>query len=368
MMPVPDWSDPVAQAVAGVAALLLVLWLVRRRRAPGGDLDALAQGQQQLIGALTQIAEAQGAAQARLTRALETRLDEVQTRMGESLGATSTRTARALGALQERLEAIDRAQGKIEKLSGEVLGLQDILSNKQTRGAFGEIQLQEIVSQALPPDAYSFQATLSNGRRADCLIHMAHPPGPIVIDAKFPLESYEALCAAQTDAARARARAALKAALTGHIRDIAQRYILEGETAESALLFLPSEAVYAELHAHFASVVRAGFAARVWIVSPTTTMAVLHTLRGVMKDARLRQETGRIRRELALLHADLGRMVDRVAVMDRHFAQAAEDLEQVRISAEKAGRRAARLEAFDFDDLGGPPASEDRPAGRQGAR
>ena len=244
---------------------------------------------------------------------MEARLAEVTRAMGESLGASAVRTARTLGELQQRLETIDRAQTKIEKLSGDVLGLQDILSNKQTRGAFGEIQLREIVTRALPPDAVTFQATLSNGTRADCLIHLPHPPGPIVIDAKFPLEAYEALRAAKTPAETQAAQRLMRGAVRAHMRAIAEKYVIEGETAEGALMFLPSEAVYAELHANFGDLVREGFGLRVWIVSPTTCMATLHTLRAVLKDARLRAEAHAIRRELGLLHKDAERLAARVA-------------------------------------------------------
>lgn len=196
------------------------------------------------------------------------------------------------------MATIDKAQENITKLSGDVLSLQDILSNKQTRGAFGEIQLNDIVLNALPSDSYTLQATLSNGRRADCLIHLPNPPGPIVIDSKFPLEGYEALRNASTDWEVSEARKALRTAVRKHIRDISEKYILEGETADGALMFLPSEAVYAELHANFSDVVQEGFAARVWIVSPTTCMATLNTMRAILKDARMREQTGAIRREL----------------------------------------------------------------------
>jgi DNA recombination protein RmuC len=357
-----DWSNPLFLGLVGGAAFLLLVLillisvLVTSRRASrlaeplAAQVVALSQGQQQLVGGLTQVANAQVEAQSRLLQTMEQRLEQVSARMGESLNTSSTRTAHSLGELQQRLQAIDKAQTNIEKLSGDVLTLQDILSNKQTRGAFGEIQLQEIVSHALPPDAYTFQATLSNGRRADCLIHLPLPPGPIVIDSKFPLEAYEALRAAATDREKLAAARALRAAVLTHVKHIAERYIIEGETAESALLFLPSEAVYAELHANFADVVRAGFAARVWIVSPTTAMATLNTMRAVMKDARMRVEAHRIRRELGLLTKDVGRLLERVANLDRHFDQAHEDVRHIKISAEKAGNRAERLEAFDFDE------------------
>ncbi len=346
-----------AAAAAAVAVVLLAAVfgaaraarpLERRLKRLDGAVQTLNESQHQLYGGLKAIAEAQAEAQSRLSLALETRLGEVTRATGESLAHSATRTARSLGELQQRLEAIDRAQAKIEKLSGDVLSLQDILSNKQTRGAFGEIQLRDLVSKALPPDAYTFQATLSNGRRADCLILMPHPPGPLVIDAKFPLEAWEALRAARTPQETAEATRAFRTAVRTHLRAIAERYILEGETAEGALMFLPSEAVYAELHASFGEVVREGFALRVWTVSPTTCMATLHTLRAVLKDARMREQAHAIRRELALLHKDMERLGTRVGALDRHFRAAQRDVEEIRISADKAGSRARRLEAIDF--------------------
>ena len=354
-----DWSDPLLLGLIGgvvlvVVLLLAVLGAARRAGRAAEPLAAqvvvLAQGQQQLVGGLTQVANAQAQAQTKLLQTMEKRLEEVSTRMATSLTGSATRTAHSLGELQQRLEAIDKAQTKIEKLSGEVLTLQDILSNKQTRGAFGEFQLQEIVSHALPPDAYTFQYTLSNGRRADCLIHLPLPPGPIVIDSKFPLEAYEALRAAKGERAKLEAGRALKVAVLTHVKHIAERYIIEGETAESALLFLPSEAVFAELHANFADVVRAGFEARVWIVSPTTAMATLNTMRAVMKDARMRDQAHKIRREMGLLTKDVARLLERVGNLDRHFEQAHEDIRKIKVSAEKAGNRAERLEVFEFDD------------------
>ena len=353
----PDWSDPLTLALAaGAAALALAVVLAllsaaaaRRAAAPLRDaLADLGAGQERLAGGLRAVSEAQAAAQARLAETMERRLEDVQRRMGDTLHGAAARTARSLGALTERLEAIDRAQGNIEKLSGEVLGLQDILSNKQTRGAFGEIQLADIVTAALPPDAYALQATLSNGRRVDCLIRLPEPPGPIAVDAKFPLEAYEALRAADGARAVAEAGRALRTAVRRHVADIAERYLIAGETAGGALMFLPSEAVYAELHANHGEAVREGFARRVWIVSPTTLMATLTTLRAVLRDARIAAQADRMRRELGLLHADMGRLIDRTAQLDRHFEQARRDLEALRVSAEKVAARSLRLEAADF--------------------
>ena len=314
-------------------------------------VQSLSEGQERLAGGLHHVSEAQSLSQTAMIQLMENRLAEVQRFMGESLTGSSMRTARSLGDLQQRLETIDKAQANIEKLSGNVLSLQDILANKQTRGAFGEIQLHDIVAKALPPDAYTMQATLSNGKRADCLIHLPNPPGPLAIDAKFPLEAYEALRRAENPRQMQEANMALRAAVRIHIKAISDKYIIEGETADGALMFLPSEAVYAELHANFPEIVREGFAARVWIVSPTTCMATLNTMRAILKDARLREQTGAIRKELAELYKDIERLSERVGNLDRHFGQAAKDIEEIKISSDKAGKRARRLDAFDFEEL-----------------
>ena len=361
------WNAPEALVVGGLVALLLgFLLLILRtagRSARAAEplmremgwlsqrVQSLSDGQERLAGGLHHVSENQAVSQAAMLQVMEQRLAEVSRQMGESLHGTSTRTARSLGELQQRLETIDKAQANIEKLSGNVLSLQDILSNKQTRGAFGEIQLHDIVQKALPKDAYSLQATLSNGKRADCLVHLPNPPGPIAIDAKFPLEAYEALRRAETPRALQEAATLMRGAVRQHIRAISEKYILEGETADGALMFLPSEAVYAELHANFPELVREGFAARVWIVSPTTCMATLNTMRAVLKDARMREQAGAIRKELAELYKDVERLSDRVGNLDRHFGQAAKDIEEIRISSDKAQRRARRLDNFDFEEL-----------------
>ncbi|MBS0125712.1 DNA recombination protein RmuC [Thetidibacter halocola] len=365
------WNDPL---VLGVAVALVVVLLILRASAAaarsarltetmaaqmgqlGQRVQALGDGQERLAGGLHHVSEAQAKSQSAMLQLMEARLAEVQERMGESLTGSARRTAQSLGELQERLKVIDQAQANITRLSGDVLSLQDILSNKQTRGAFGEIQLHDIVSKALPSDSFTMQATLSNGRRADCLIHLPNPPGAIVVDAKFPLEGYEALRRAETRDEAARAAQSLRLSVRKHIRDISDRYIIEGETADSALMFLPSEAVYAELHANFAELVREGFNARVWIVSPTTCMAVLNTMRAILKDARMREQAGAIRRELHHLSGDMERLLSRVGNLDRHFSMASRDIEEIRISADKAGKRARQLDNFDFEEIAQPSA------------
>ena len=387
-----SFDDPVVLAALGAGAIfliflvLLVMALVAARRSArlaepliyqldqlGRAVEGLGQGQAQLTGGLRAVSDTQTTAQAQVLQTLEARLAAVQSQMNDRLADNALKSARSLSDMQEkvnevlrggsekttkslteleaRLKAIDAAQENITKLSGDVLSLQDILSNKQTRGAFGEIQLRDIVSKALPSDSYTLQATLSNNRRADCLIHLPNPPGPIVIDAKFPLEAYEALRKADGERAMTEAARAFRTAVRKHISDISERYIIDGETADGALMFLPSEAVYAELHAGFPEVVREGFTARVWIVSPTTCMATLNTMRAILKDARMREQAGAIRKELSMLHGDVERLVARVGNLDRHFSQASKDIEEIKVSADKAGKRAVRLDRFDFEEM-----------------
>lgn len=366
-----DFSNPVMLALAVCAGVLVLILLVllallfRPARIPAPlthQLHGLSSGQERLRGNLQTVSETQAHAQTQLVQSLETRLATVQLQMqqqlaqmqertNQSLHGSAQRTTTSLTQLQERLAAIDKAQSNITKLSGDVLSLQDILSNKQTRGAFGEIQLNDIVSKALPKDSYTMQQTLSNGRRADCLIHLPNPPGPIVIDAKFPLEAYEALHRAGTDWELKSAVTNMRTSVRKHIRDISEKYILDGETADGALMFLPSEAVYAELHGNFPELVREGFDARVWIVSPTTCMATLNTMRAILKDARMREQAGEIRKTLRLLHRDVELVVTRVGKLDTHFRQAREDLEGIGTAAERAGKRAARLDNFDFEEV-----------------
>lgn len=385
-------SDPVTlAALAGAGLLFLIVILLimavraagrsarvaaplaQQMRVLGGHVQQLGQGQEQLRGGLQMVSDTQSNTQAQMMQTMEARLAyvqqqmqdrladnaarsarslaEMQQRMTETLHGSSKRTTSSLAQLQERLASIDKAQDNITKLSGDVLSLQDILSNKQTRGSFGEIQLRDIVSKALPSDSYSLQATLSNGKRPDCLIHLPNPPGPIVIDSKFPLEAYEALRRAKTEAETRAAAQQMKTAVRVHLNAIADKYILEGETAEGALMFLPSEAVYAELHANFSELVREGFEKRVWIVSPTTCMATLNTMRAILKDARMREQAGAIRKELGNLNKDVERLATRVGNLDRHFTQARRDVEEIKVSSEKAAKRAGRLHNFDFEEL-----------------
>jgi DNA recombination protein RmuC len=312
-------------------------------------LAALNTAQAELTGRLKTLAEAQAAGHSATTKTLEERLEKLNHRVNENLSQGAEKTAETLGKLQTRLTVIDEAQKNITELSGKVVGLQDILANKQARGAFGQIRMEDIVRDALPPSAFEFQSTLSNGRRPDCVIKMPSPPGSIVIDAKFPLEAYQALRAAEDDASRKIAERAFRSSTQKHVTDIEQRYILPGETAESALMFLPSEAVYAELHASFPDIIQASFKARVWIVSPTTLMATLNTVRAVLKDAQMREQADVIQKEVALLVDDVERLQKRVADLRKHFELADGDLKKIETSSDKIVRRTERIEAVQID-------------------
>ena len=314
-------------------------------------LKDLSANQQQIVGSIKVITDTQTTSQAAIIKHVESRLEEIQKSISSSLSGSSVKTAQTLGELQQRLQTIDKAQTNIEKLSGEVLGLQEILSNKQARGVFGEIQLKDIVRRALPSDAYDFQFTLSNGKRADCIIYLPEPQGNIVIDSKFPLEAYNSMISNTNEADKNRNVQLFQSSIKTHIKDISEKYIIEGETADGAILFLPSEAIYAELHANFSKLVNEGFESRVWIVSPTTLMATLNTMRAILKDERLRRQTSRIRAELDLLYKDMLRLEGRIINLDKHFNLASKDVDEIKISAKKASKRVFNIERFEFEEL-----------------
>lgn len=320
------------------------------RESHTGQMTQMMQATVSLEGRLSQMAEQNIKTQAEFSRTLEERLDKVSQRMGEGLEKTSKNTTESLSELKARLAVIDEAQKNITELSGQMVGLQDILSNKQARGAFGEIQLKDLVSQILPPSAYDFQAQMSNGKRADCLIKLPNPPGSIVVDAKFPLESYHALRNADTDVEKTAAKRSFSADILKHVKDISEKYIINGETAESALMFLPSEAVYAELHANFGAVVEKSYRARVWIVSPTTLMATLNTVRAVLKDARMREQAHVIQKEIVTMMQDVSRLDDRVGKLKTHFGQANKDIDLIATSTGKITSRAEKIEGLQLEE------------------
>jgi len=356
---VPAISDQTVLILAAailLAAVIIALVLAVRRRPQEPEDDPTEAMREQLAG-LTQrlqfLSENQMHAQTALQQAFEERLDAVSQRMNQNLTQSATKTAETLGKLHTRLNVIDEAQKNLTDLSGQVVGLQDILANKQARGAFGEVQMSDIVSNALPPSAYAFQTTLSNGKRPDCLLQLPNPPGSIVIDAKFPLESFHALRNAEDETQKKLAAREFRDAVSKHVKDIAARYILPGETAESALMFLPSEAIYAELHTNFVDVLNKSYEMRVWIVSPTTLMATLNTVRAVLKDVRMREQAHIIQKEVGELAKDVTRLDKRVGNLQSHFTMVNKDISEITTSTEKIVRRSGKIEDLQLEESQG---------------
>ncbi len=357
-----DISLTIAELVLGLFLIVtsILLTLILSRRHAG---KFLARQQARLERQLTDMNDRHSALQGRLAQmaedaaqrdalfrdSLDKRLDQVSQRVGQSIVQTQERSSESLKQLHERLALIDRAQKNIETLSGEVSGLQNLLSNKQARGAFGEQQMQDLIADYLPPHAFTFQATLSNGRRVDALIHMPNDQGDVAIDSKFPLESWRQLTQSDNPAHQQAAQRRFRDDIRVHIKSIAEKYLIPGETHDVALLFLPSEAIYAELHANFRAVIEEGFKQRVMIVSPTTFMATLHTMRAVMKDAQMREQAHIIQREVTQIGKDVSLLDDRVAKLQQHFNQSSEDIRKIRISTEKISKRADRIEALELE-------------------
>ena len=357
--------------LTGLLILLNALLLLGRRgkrdRAVESLSDLLLRSQAELAGRLSQLSENNSQEQNKIAAAIteqklavlkimDEKLLAVTKSVGEGLQQTTAKTTETLTDLRERLAKIDVAQQKISSLSEQVVSLQEVLSNKQARGAFGEIQLNDLVTSILPPNAYEFQVVLSNTKRADCVLKLPNPPGTIVIDAKFPLESYHALRNAADDRAKTEAERFFRASVLKHIKDISEKYIISGETAESALMFLPSEAIYAELHANFSDVVEVSYRSKVWVVSPTTLMATLTTVRAVLKDAKMREQAGVIQKEVGTLVEDIGRLDTRIESLSKHFKQANEDVDGIRISSSKIGRRIQRIEDIELGGTAAPAA------------
>ena len=346
--------------VAGLLLIAIILGLallLRRKTDPAVQslAETLFRGQAELAGRLSQLSENAVAQQAKISGAIDEqrlsmlkmideKLLQVTKNVGEGLQKSTTQTAETLQALRERLAKIDVAQQKISSLSEQVVSLQEVLSNKQARGAFGEIQLNDLVTNTLPPSAYEFQVVLSNGKRADCVLRLPNPPGTIVIDSKCPLESYNALRIASSEREKIEAERFFRASVLKHIKDIAEKYIISGETAESALMFLPSEAIYAELHANFRDVVEVSYRSKVWIVSPTTLMATLNTVRAILKDARMREMAGVIQKEVGVLVEDISRLDDRIENLSKHFDMACRDIGEIKVSSGKISRRIEKIE------------------------
>ncbi|MBO42684.1 MAG: DNA recombination protein RmuC [Rhodospirillaceae bacterium] len=355
-------DNPLILIVFGVLFLVLLFIcfvLGKRQRANPMELsNKISILVEQQAFAQNQITERLQAQERALTKSLDERLDKVSQRVGESLVKQATENTNTLTELRERLALIGKAQENITQLSTDVVNLQQVLSNKQTRGAFGETQLADQVKNVLPPSAYSFQEKLSNGYRVDCLLKLPNPPGSISVDAKFPLESFNRFHAAEGEGEKRAARRQFAGDVMKHVKDIAKKYIIPGETSDSALMFLPAEAVYAELHSSLPEVVEKSHRVRVYIVSPTTLMATLNTIRAVLKDAQMREQASLIQKEVMAMNDDVVRLDKRVANLQSHFGQAEEDIRQIRISTEKVQKRAIRVAEVELEDQDTPPVPD----------
>ena len=345
-------------------ALVVALWRSAKARAVAAaeaadharDADVrmagILQAQAEMQGRLGAVAEVFGARQAELTQSIGQRLDAMTGRLGQTMTEQTKSTHESLAKLQERLAVIDNAQNNIQSLAGQVVQLQAILSNKQTRGAFGQSRMEAIVADGLPHGAYEFQATLSNGNRPDCLIKMPNGSPSLVIDAKFPLEAWNAIRAA-ADAngpgdAQKYAAQAFRRDLEVHLKAISEKYLISGETQDTAFMFVPSESIFAEIHENFEAIVHKAHRARVVIVSPSLLMLSIQVIQAILKDARMREQAHLIQGEVVRLMEDLSRLDDRVRKLQTHFGQATKDIDDILVSSNKVTKRGQKIEALEF--------------------
>ncbi len=311
-------------------------------------MEAFARAQAELGGRLGAVAEALGARQAELNRSIGQRLDVMTGRIGQTMVEQTRATHLNLARLGERLAAIDTAQANIQNLAGQVVKLQAVLSDKQARGAFGQGRMEAIVADALPAGSFEFQASLSNGSRPDCLIRMPNNQPALAVDAKFPLEAWNAIRAADTPEAKRAAAQSFRRDIETHIRDIAGKYLLPGETQDTAFMFVPSESVFSEIHENFEAVVQRAHRARVVIVSPSLLMLSIQVIQGILKDARMREQAHLIQTEVAKLADDIARLDERARRLNTHFGQTARDVEEILSATARVSKRSARIEALEL--------------------
>lgn len=311
-------------------------------------LAALMQSQSELTGRMRGMGDYLGARHSDLARVVTERLDAVGARVGRGLEDQSRSANESLAKLNERLAVIDAAQARLTGLTEEVIGLKDILSNKQARGAFGQGRMEAIIRDALPACAYEFQPTLSNRCRPDCVIRLPGDDRGLVVDAKFPLESFTAMREAANEAAKNQAATRVRADVGKHIRDIAERYFLPGETQDLAILFVPSESLYADLAEHFEDVIQKAHRSRIIIVSPSLLVMAMQVMQAIVRDARVREQAHEIQIETRRLVEDVGRLRERVGKLGAHFRQAQDDVTAIGVSVEKIGKRGDRIDQMDF--------------------
>ncbi len=347
-------------AAAAFGLLLLLLAVILAFRAQAGRKAERAEAARRTADMDVRLAELSGAVQSyasqsqshqiHLQRVIDERMDMVSARVGHGLSEQAEKTTLSLSQLNARLAVIDAAQQNLTTLSGEMLSLKDILNNKQSRGAFGQGRMEAIIRDNLSSRSFAFQATLSNGTRPDCLITLPDSSLRLVIDAKFPLEAFTAFTAAQDEAARKSAEQRLKADIGKHVKDISEKYLLSGETHETAIMFVPSESVYAELHEKFDDVVQKAHRARVILASPNVLMLLVQTTQAIVKDVAMREQAHLIKAEVMRLLEDVERLKERASDLRRHFDMASTDLEKLTTSADRIGKRGTRIENLDVSD------------------
>lgn len=365
-VPVSLGMAAAAFAALALALLAIIAVLVARgsaaRRTTEIDqrLAVLMRAQHEANGRVDAMGRALAGRQAEMARAMSERLDSVTHRFGQSLTQSTRYTMQSLQALHERLGIIDRAHDNLTELTDQVTTLRDVLANKQARGAFGQARMETIVQDGLPKGSFAFQYTLSTGKRPDCVV-LLPDQRPLCIDAKFPLEAVTALREATTEEAKKSAAQRLRTDVMRHVDDIASKYLIPGETQDTALMFVPSESVYAEIHDGFDDVIQKAYRARVVLVSPSLLMLAIQVMQQILKDARMRDAADQIRTEVLSLGDDLARLRERVTKLQTHFGQVTDDVRQILISADKIERRAARIEELDFCDSTAAPSAAPTP-------
>ena len=341
-------------ALAGLVAVIVLgvvaVRALRRRETQAADkqLLELARLQTETAVRIEAMRDMIAGRQAELHRAVNERLDSVTHHLNQSMTTTREHTVESLQRLNERLAVIDNAQRNIADLASQMTSLQSLLANKQQRGAFGQSRMELIVQDGLPKDCYEFQLTLSNKCRPDCAVFLPDRR-PLTIDAKFPLEAVTAWREAKTEDERKQAASRMRQDLTKHVDDIAAKYLIAGETQDLALMFVPSESIFAELHDGFDDIMQKAFRSKVVIVSPSLLMLAIQVIQQIQKDARMREAADQIHAEVGHLMDDLKRLHERVLKLQQHFGQANEDVRQILVSAEKIERRGARIREVEFD-------------------
>src|SRR5271163_3937795 len=340
---------PIASAaMAAIVVPAILLWR-SHKQAPAEDpvlaqlTRAQAEAAARLEGAIGMLAKGQS----QLAHTVNERLDSVSHRLGDSLEKTKLSTAENLQKLGERLAVIDRAQKNITDLATQVTSLQGVLANKQSRGAFGQWRMEAIVQDCLPKGAYAFQYTLGNRTRPDCCVFLPDKR-PLVIDAKFPLEGFTAYREAKSDDERKAAAQRLRGDVGKHVADIAEKYLIPGETQEMAFMFVPSESIYAELYDGFDDLVQKAYRAHVVVVSPSILMLAIQVVQQIQKDARMREAADQIRDEVGRLVRDVSLLGDRVRKLQTHFSQSNEDIRQAIISIDKIEAHGERIQQVEL--------------------